>query len=92
MAFSLATGTFKGKVTEPANNQSHAFSGVVFQKQTAGYGYLLGIVVRIDPGAEVAAGHLTGGLDQPRHRAGNGRASPSSRYGLPLPPAALPHW
>jgi hypothetical protein len=42
VSFSLLTGTFTGHVTDPATRKSVPFGGVVFQKQNAGYGFLLG--------------------------------------------------
>jgi hypothetical protein len=42
MTFTLTSGAFKGKVTNPANNQSLSFNGVVLPKMNAGYGYALG--------------------------------------------------
>jgi hypothetical protein len=42
LSFSTATGTFRGQATDPATGRSAAFSGAVFQKLNAGYGFLLG--------------------------------------------------
>jgi hypothetical protein len=42
VSFSPLTGTFTGRVTDPATRKSLPFGGVVFQKQNAGYGFLLG--------------------------------------------------
>jgi hypothetical protein len=42
LTFSLSAGTFKGSVTDPATGNSLPFSGAVFQKQSAAYGFLLG--------------------------------------------------
>jgi hypothetical protein len=42
VSFSPLTGTFIGRVTDPATSKSLPFGGVVFQKQNAGYGFLLG--------------------------------------------------
>jgi hypothetical protein len=36
------SGTFKGRVTDPASGNSFSFGGAVFQKQNTGYGSLLG--------------------------------------------------
>jgi hypothetical protein len=40
-SFSASTGTFRGKISDPATAQSLSFSGAVFQKQQVGYGFLL---------------------------------------------------
>jgi hypothetical protein len=42
LSFSPATGAFRGSVTDPASGSSMPFSGAVFQKLQAGYGFLLG--------------------------------------------------
>jgi hypothetical protein len=42
LTFSLAAGTFLGSVNDPTTGRALAFSGVVFQKDNAGYGFLLG--------------------------------------------------
>jgi hypothetical protein len=42
MTFTLTSGAFKGTVTNPADNRSLSFSGVVLPKMNAGYGYALG--------------------------------------------------
>jgi hypothetical protein len=42
MSFSLASGTFSGRVLDPVTLKSRSFSGVVLQKYDAGYGMLLG--------------------------------------------------
>ena len=42
MSFSLSTGTFTGKVTDPSSSESFSFSGAVSQKLNTGYGFLLG--------------------------------------------------
>jgi hypothetical protein len=42
LSFSLFTGTFKGSATDPATGKALPFSGAVFQKQNAAYGFLLG--------------------------------------------------
>jgi hypothetical protein len=42
LSFSLFTGAFKGSATDPATGKALPFSGAVFQKQNAGYGFLLG--------------------------------------------------
>ncbi len=42
LSFSLATGIFKGSATDPATSKALPFSGAVFQKHNAGYGFLLG--------------------------------------------------
>ena len=41
MKFSLSSGTFKGKVVDPASGLKKTFSGVVLEKMDAGYGFLL---------------------------------------------------
>ena len=41
-SFSLATGTFKGSAIDPATGKALPFSGAVFQKENAAYGFLLG--------------------------------------------------
>jgi hypothetical protein len=43
LTFTLATGIFTGHLTDPATRKQISFSGVVLQKQNAGYGYFLGI-------------------------------------------------
>jgi hypothetical protein len=43
MTFSISTGTFRGNVVDPLGNLTMPFSGIAFQKNTAGYGLLLGI-------------------------------------------------
>jgi hypothetical protein len=42
MSFSLAKGTFSGKVLDPSTHKSKTFGGVVLQKFTSGYGMLMG--------------------------------------------------
>ena len=42
LTFTLTTGAFKGKVTNPYSSQSLSFSGVVLPRMNAGYGYALG--------------------------------------------------
>ena len=42
VGFSPLNGSFTGHVTDPATTKSLPFSGVVFQKQNVGYGFLLG--------------------------------------------------
>ena len=42
MKFSLTTGLFSGKVTDPVMKRSWSFSGAVLQKDNAGYGFLTG--------------------------------------------------
>ena len=42
LAFSAASGTFSGRVVNPANGQSIPFQGVVLQDQNSGCGYFLG--------------------------------------------------
>jgi hypothetical protein len=42
LTFTLTTGAFKGKVTNPFNSQSLSFNGVVLPKMNGGYGYALG--------------------------------------------------
>lgn len=42
MMFSISTGTFRGNVVDPISSRALPFSGVVFQKDAAGYGLLLG--------------------------------------------------
>src|SRR5262249_12299978 len=42
MSFSGGNGIFKGSVLPPGSRRSVGFSGVVFQKQNAAYGYFLG--------------------------------------------------
>lgn len=42
MTFSLSTGCFRGNVVDPVSGSAMPFSGIVFQKITAGYGLLLG--------------------------------------------------
>jgi hypothetical protein len=41
MKFSLSSGTFKGKVVDPASGLKKTFSGVVLEKMNSGYGFLL---------------------------------------------------
>ncbi|MEY2427276.1 MAG: hypothetical protein QOJ40_161, partial [Verrucomicrobiota bacterium] len=41
LSFSLATGTFAGRATDPANDESFSFKGAVMQKLNGGYGFLL---------------------------------------------------
>jgi hypothetical protein len=42
MTFSISTGTFLGSVVDPVSGAMMPFSGVVFQKNAAGYGVLVG--------------------------------------------------
>ena len=42
LSFSSSTGTFRGKATDPSTGKWLSFSGAVFQKLNAGYGFLLG--------------------------------------------------
>jgi len=42
LGFSLSTGLFTGRVTDPATGDSLPFGGAVFQKLDAAYGFLLG--------------------------------------------------
>jgi len=42
MAFSISTGTFRGSVVDPVNGDTVPFSGVAFQKNAVGYGFLAG--------------------------------------------------
>lgn len=42
LAFGLANGIYHGLVTDPNTGKTMPYSGVVFQKQNAGYGFLLG--------------------------------------------------
>jgi hypothetical protein len=42
MTFSISTGTFRGSVVDPASSRTMPFSGIVFQKDAVGYGFLLG--------------------------------------------------
>jgi hypothetical protein len=42
MAFAPATGLFTGNVTPPGMTRGFGFSGAVLQKQSTGYGYLVG--------------------------------------------------
>lgn len=42
LSFSLSTDAFKGSATDPATGKALPFSSVVFQKQNAAYGCLLG--------------------------------------------------
>ena len=42
LKFTLSNGTYSGSVTDPGTGKSRSFSGAVFQKLNAGYGYLLG--------------------------------------------------
>jgi len=41
-AISPTLGTFTGQVSEPGNGGAHKFSGVILQKQNAGYGTMVG--------------------------------------------------
>jgi hypothetical protein len=41
LAFSISTGTFRGSVVDPVSGGTLPFSGVVFQKNSAGYGLLV---------------------------------------------------
>ena len=42
MTFSLSTGVYQGKVNDPILDKVWSFSGVVLQKDNAGYGFLSG--------------------------------------------------
>jgi hypothetical protein len=42
VTFSLSTGLFTGRTTDPTNGQTYSFGGAVLQKINAGYGFLLG--------------------------------------------------
>jgi hypothetical protein len=42
MTFTLATGLFQGRVTDPNSAQSFPFSGVVLQNENSAAGYFLG--------------------------------------------------
>ncbi len=42
LTISLTLGSFTGQVAEPGTGVVHPFSGVVLQKQNAGFGFLLG--------------------------------------------------
>jgi hypothetical protein len=42
MTFSISTGTFTGNVLDPVSQGTMQFSGVVFQKNAAGYGLMFG--------------------------------------------------
>jgi hypothetical protein len=42
LAFTLKSGLFSGKVTDPSTGKSLSYGGVVLEKMHSGYGYLLG--------------------------------------------------
>ena len=42
MSFSLASGTFSGRVLDPGSQKSKSFAGAILQKFNVGYGMLLG--------------------------------------------------
>jgi hypothetical protein len=42
MTFSLKTGTFSGKVSDPLTGKSRSFGGAVLEKLNSGYGFMLG--------------------------------------------------
>jgi hypothetical protein len=42
LSFTLATGAFRGTVTDPCTGKCLPFNGAVFQKADTGYGFLLG--------------------------------------------------
>ena len=42
LTITTASGVFSGQVSEPGNGVAHKFSGVILQKQNAGYGTMIG--------------------------------------------------